>query len=155
MYKDYDELDNVLTPFKFSNIFDEESLHNIGIGDYNGTINYCGLDVSSSMNMETSTAQIARLDDFLKSKPVTFIKMDIEGAEMAALHGAAEIITRLRPKLAISCYHQHRNGVFMGNSDLFDVPSYVKSLVPEYQILIRHHKLGWDFYETVCYAIPQ
>jgi FkbM family methyltransferase len=48
------------------------------------------------------------IDDFVQrfSLPrVDFIKMDIEGAESRALTGAADIIRRFRPRLAISAYH--------------------------------------------------
>lgn len=37
---------------------------------------------------------------------VDYIKMDIEGAELDALHGAETVIRRYRPKLAISVYHR-------------------------------------------------
>lgn len=33
---------------------------------------------------------------------VDFIKMDIEGAEMPALHGALEVITKYKPKICYS-----------------------------------------------------
>ncbi len=42
---------------------------------------------------------------------VDFIKMDIEGSEQRALKGAAEVIRRYHPKLAISAYHQHEDPV--------------------------------------------
>jgi uncharacterized protein with FMN-binding domain len=79
--------------------------------------------------------------------------MDIEGAEMRALKGAERIIRSQHPKLAISCYHRFRDGVYTGSADLFDVPAYIKSLVPEYNIFIRHHGGDRNCYETVCYAI--
>jgi hypothetical protein len=36
---------------------------------------------------------------------VDFIKMDIEGAELNAIRGAAQTIRRFRPRLAIAVYH--------------------------------------------------
>jgi len=56
-------------------------------------------------------------------------------------------------EFTLAYYHKFRNGIFSGNSDLFDVPSYIKLLVSEYRILIRHHTVGWNFNETICYAI--
>lgn len=46
-----------------------------------------------------------RLDEALAGYPVNFLKMDVEGAEGAALRGARETLRRDRPTLAISTYH--------------------------------------------------
>ena len=76
---------------------------------------------------------------------VTFIKMDIEGAELESLKGAGRIIIReQKPKLAICVYHK--------KEDIFDIPEYILSLNPKYKLYLRHYTLGeWD---TVLYAIP-
>lgn len=72
----------------------------------------------------------------------TFIKMDIEGAELEALEGAKNTIVKSKPKLAICLYHKP--------DDLWKIPLYLKKLVPEYKFYIRHHsKVRW---ETVLYA---
>lgn len=73
----------------------------------------------------------------------TFIKMDIEGAELKALQGAAEVIRKAKPKLAICIYHKPQ--------DLIEILSYIKHLVPEYQLYLRHYTI--TDYETVVYAI--
>lgn len=89
------------------------------------------------------TAKAVRMSDILKNKRVTFIKMDIEGSEMRALHGAEETIKNQKPKLAICVYHSPQQ--------LWEIPLYLKSLVPEYKIYLRHHTPLE--YETVCYAV--
>ena len=71
-----------------------------------------------------------------------FIKADIEGAEMNLLHGAKKIIQKYKPKLAISIYHTIM--------DFFEIPLYIKSLVPEYKMAIRHYSNNTT--ETVLYA---
>lgn len=83
------------------------------------------------------------LDEYLAGEPVTLIKMDIEGAEIKALEGARETIRRHRPKMAICTYHRE--------SDLWEIPLLLKSLVPEYKIRFRHHSKH-NAWETVCYA---
>ena len=84
------------------------------------------------------------LDEFMKGGKVTFLKMDIEGAELEALKGAAETIKRYKPRLAISIYHKV--------NDYIDIPEYILSLVPEYKLYIRHYSC-YKF-ETILYAIP-
>jgi FkbM family methyltransferase len=65
----------------------------------------------------------------------TFIKMDIEGAELDALHGARATIARNKPKLALCAYHNP--------SHLWALADYTQSLVPEYKIYFRQHR-------TIC-----
>lgn len=75
-------------------------------------------------------------------KNITYIKMDIEGAELKALKGAKNTIMQHKPKLAISIYYKPW--------DVFEIPDYILSLVPEYKMYIRHYAA--DFTETVLYA---
>lgn len=83
-----------------------------------------------------------RIDDVVDC-PVTLIKMDVEGAEMNALLGAREIIKKYKPKLMISLYHKP--------NDIWELPLFVKELVPEYKIYIRHHRTTPN--DTVLYAV--
>ncbi len=62
----------------------------------------------------------------------TFIKLDVEGAELEALKGAAATIKRNRPKLAVCLYHK--------SGDLFEIPLFLKSLAPEYRFYLRQHQ---------------
>jgi hypothetical protein len=81
-------------------------------------------------------ARVVRIDDDIP-EDVTFIKMDIEGAEIDALNGAIRQIQKNKPKLAISLYHKL--------PDLLDIPKLVKSFVPEYKLYLRHHPAGFPF----------
>ncbi|WP_367359554.1 FkbM family methyltransferase [Syntrophus sp. (in: bacteria)] len=89
-----------------------------------------------------NVAKVVRLSDMLKDRKVTYLNMDIEGSEMEALSGAEELLVRQKPRLAISIYHKPRH--------LWEIPLYLKRLVPEYKIYIRHHAV-LDC-ETICYA---
>lgn len=75
---------------------------------------------------------------------VTFIKMDVEGSELESLKGAQKTIMRDKPKLAICIYHKPE--------DMITLPLYIKSLVPEYKLYLRHHSASAN--ETVLYAMP-
>ena len=66
-----------------------------------------------------------------EEEKVSFIKMDIEGAELPALNGAEKIIQRHKPKLAVCVYHKRE--------DLITIPQYIKSIVPEYKFYLRVH----------------
>jgi len=82
------------------------------------------------------------LDNYLAGRPATFIKADIEGMELAMLHGAKETIQQHKPKMALSIYHNPAH--------LFEIAEYAKSLVPEYCMAVRHHSPV--FAESVLYC---
>ena len=82
------------------------------------------------------------LDEVLAGKKITFIKMDIEGAEYEALLGARKLIMENRPRMAISVYHKFEDFVVL--ADL------VLSMHPDYRIAFRHY--GFDDLETVMYV---
>lgn len=85
------------------------------------------------------------LDSYLSEQGIkpSFIKMDIEGTELDALHGAAQTIQQHRPKLAICLYHR--------DEDLWTIPLFIKSLVPDYKFYCRENNVGFEF---VLYACP-
>jgi FkbM family methyltransferase len=88
--------------------------------------------------------RVDSLDNLLAGRPVTMIKMDIEGHEMDALAGAETIIRRLRPLLAISCYHQLDH--------LWRIPLWIRGLDAGYRLRLLHH--GHLYAGSVCYGIP-
>ena len=47
--------------------------------------------------------RLARLDDELADARIDFIKMDVEGAELAALRGGRELLRRCRPVVLLEC----------------------------------------------------
>lgn len=120
-------------------------LHNAGLWSEDTTLYFeeMGNAASRISKEKTGTSIKTVALDSCISGPVTFIKMDIEGAELEALKGSREIIKRYRPRLAISAYHK--------KEDLLELPSYIKELVPEYKLYIRHYSNA--AVETVLYAV--
>jgi len=124
-------------------------LYNMGVWDENTSIDYGkekdGLEESFSiLKSDNSTeGKVVRLDDILEGKKVSLIKMDIEGAELNALMGAEKILKEQKPKLTICLYHKLE--------DLWTIPQYIKKVVPEYKIGVRHHQYG-TMSGTVLYA---
>ena len=124
-------------------------LYNLGLLDEEKNVYYetGGSGMQSTfinvINTANDCGKTIRLSDVLKNEKVTFIKMDIEGSEPQALSGAEEIIKKQKPRLAICVYHKPEH--------LWEIPLYLKKIVPEYKIYIRHHTPLE--YETVCYSV--
>lgn len=119
---------------------------NKGVSSKREKIKYCSSDTSSridSINGE-KIAIVDKIDDMVDySEEVSFICMDIEGAEIEALKGARKTILKHKPKLAISIYHNINH--------IWEIPKLIQNMLPEYKFYIRHHNLmGGD---TVLYAI--
>lgn len=62
-------------------------------------------------------------------RTVHYIKGDLEGFELKVLRGAAEIIRRDKPKIALTVYH-------VGN-DWQEILTYLRKLVPDYAYKIK------------------
>lgn len=88
--------------------------------------------------------QCVALDDVLSGFQPNLIKMDIEGAEPDALHGAQRLIAAHRPALAISVYHRPEH--------LWQIPLQLAQWDSRYRFFLRAH--GYDGFDTVLYAVP-
>ncbi len=75
-------------------------------------------------------------------RPVTAIKLDVEGSETAALDGAAGQIEAHRPGLCVSAYHQ--------TEDLFALPARIRRMRPDYRLSLRQFT-PW-LYDTNLYC---
>ena len=116
-----------------------------GLYDYATELSFCDGNkvLSGKIGEEGATSKIQTIDiDSAIKERVTFIKMDIEGAELNALMGAKETILKYRPKLAICLYHKPM--------DMWQIPRYIDSLVPEYKFHIRH--FGVRYAGTILYC---
>ncbi len=92
-------------------------------------------------NMEV---QCVTLDATMAGEAPTYIKMDIEGAELDALDGAREVIARCQPLLAVCAYHRQDH--------LWRVPLRIRRLCDTYRIYLRPY--AREGFELVCYAVP-
>lgn len=73
---------------------------------------------------------VKTIDSLFVDKKVTFIKMDIEGEEKAALVGGGHVIKKNNPKLMISGYHKIE--------DLWEIPETIWKINENYKIYVGH-----------------
>ena len=121
-----------------------------GVGLRKETLYFHSTGKSNSFLDETgdSEIQITPLDEFCNQCMGTImVKMDIEGAELAALQGAEKLIREKHPILTICVYHREE--------DLIEIPQYIHKIAGEgiYDYYLRFH--GLDLAELVFYAIPR
>lgn len=95
-----------------------------------------GTNRADSTQKGSVPVQMIRVDEL--GTPFTYIKMDVEGSEAAALRGAANALQTCQPKLNIACYHR--------SEDLYQLPLLIHQLQPNYQIYLRRHPClpCWD-----------
>ena len=108
-------------------------VENFGLGSYKHEMTY-DKKLSSSCISDTGSevAQIITLDEYVREKNlprVDFIKLDVEGAELDVLKGAAATIARFKPILALSAYHKL--------DDFWTLMNFVKSVRPDYEFAMR------------------
>lgn len=121
------------------------TLENKGLWSSKGILSFHATGSSDSQIDEEGETRITTgmLDEIAGDRKITFIKMDIEGAEKEALMGARNIIRNQKPKLAISIYHK--------KEDIWELPGLLLEMNPEYRFYLRHYSLRDA--ETVLYAV--
>lgn len=120
------------------------TVHNKGLWSAPATLPFSVWHGTSASAVSGAGEVTVEADAVDRAAPdATFIKLDVEGAELEALRGAAETIRRNRPKLAVCVYHKP--------GDLFEIPLFIKSLAPEYRLYLRQHQPVAC--ETVLYAV--
>lgn len=125
---------------------DRITYHTLGLYDAKTTLAFDAGAGSASRIVDGGSLKIDAdcLDDIVHDRP-SFIKLDLEGAEMHALRGMQQHIRKSAPKLAIAVYHLP--------GDFWRIPDYILSLRDDYALHLRHYTEGWS--ETVAYFIPQ
>lgn len=117
---------------------------NRAVYDRDGIVSFCSdsglgsrIDANGVCKVECS-----KLDTALQNHDVSFISMDIEGAEVPAINGAKKIIENLKPDLGICVYHYPEQ--------VADVICAIDEINQDYSFFIRNYT-GY-LTETVVYA---
>ena len=138
------EKENMFTAKEKLKAFNSIKYYEIALSDINGIMSF-SVDGSRSSINDAGEQEIktARLDDLI-SEAVSYIKLDIEGAEINALAGASKTILKYHPRLAVSVYHR--------GDDFWMIPHKILSYRNDYKLYLRHYTEGVD--ETVMYFVP-
>ena len=111
----------------------EKTLRFCTTGEMDGCINELG-------DLEID---VVDLDSWIDNK-ITFIKLDVEGAEAETINGAVNHIVNDKPKMAIALCHKSK--------DLWSIASLINSIDANYKFYLRHY--SQTAIETNLYCIP-
>lgn len=129
--KNFKELQRFVESEKLKNIL----LYQMGTWNKKDTLYFTeDEEKRSSISLTQKTAKIPvdRLDQIIKSQPVSLLKINFLHGVLETLEGAANIIKKYKPKLAIV--------VGFDEWALINIPQYISKLVPEYNIYIRYNR---------------
>ena len=120
----------------------------LAAGEFNEILKFTDTASSDAAISDTGNTLVpsVSLDSAFIGATPDFIKMDIEGSELAALKGMRNILIRNRPLLAVCIYHRPE--------DIYVIPLYLKNLpgLENYSFYIRCY--GEHLFDTVLYAVP-
>ncbi len=110
-------------------------------------LNHACADITTLTETKNNLQQYKTIsiDDYIennKIEKIDFIKMDIEGCELKALHGATNTLKKYKPKLAIAAYHKYE--------DYYEIPKFLNELNVGYKFYFANYTLG--FTDTVIYV---
>lgn len=93
---------------------------------------------NSAIGINGTETKLINIDTLAETLTPTYIKMDLEGEEINAIHGAVNTITEYKPKMLISAYHR--------TDDILAVPEEILKIRKDYKIYLRHFSAlpAWD-----------
>lgn len=91
----------------------------------------------NSQSGKTVETESISIDEIAKENQISFIKMDVEGAEYDAVLGGVNTVSNT-PKMHIAAYHK--------SEDLYSLPLKITEINSNYKIYMRKHKAlpAWD-----------
>lgn len=91
----------------------------------------------------TTTIRCVALDELLPDLKPDYIKLDIEGSELAALNGMERALAAHRPRLAVCLYHKPQ--------DIWEIPEWLAGRCERFHVR-QHGEFGFD---TVAYVLER
>lgn len=119
-------------------------LFNNATFERNCTLKFDSTKGSASGLSDNGDVQVKaiKLDDVIDEN-ITYMKLDVEGAEYSTILGAELLIKKYKPRLAVCVYHNQE--------DFWRIPELVLKYNPDYKVYLRHYTEG--LLETVMYFI--
>jgi FkbM family methyltransferase len=117
----------------------------VAVGRYREKLRFesSGLASARASDLGTIEVDCLPLDEILEGDTPTLVKMDLEGAEVAALLGGEAAIRRAKPSMAVCVYHRPDH--------LWTIPLLLRRMLPRHALYLRPH--GYEGWDLVCYAI--
>ena len=121
------------------------TLHPLALADSADSVSFShGFGLASRLDGPNSAMVATTTLDACALAP-SFIKLHLEGGELAALRGALHTLTTHRPLLTLTVYHT-RDG-------LWQTAQWLRTHLPRYRFYFRVH--SWCGTGAVIYAIPE
>ena len=115
-------------------------VENFGLGSFKHTAKFTHTPSPGASRLDANgsdTVASTTLDSYVREKNlprVDFIKLDVEGAELDVLRGAATTIARFKPILALSAYHKL--------DDFWTLMNFDQSVRPDYEFAMRQFMIS-------------
>lgn len=128
----FNDLEETVSELKIPNV----NLIKVGAWKEKSTLSFTKTDenidnkisMDSDSNIKINVDTIDSILKCLRQPKVSFIKMDINGAEYEAIKGAAGTISKYRPKLAIKIHVKE---------DFIRIPLLLKEIAPDIKLSLR------------------
>lgn len=93
---------------------------------------------NSAISDKGVETRVAAVDSILCGLAASYIKADVEGADVETVLGMKKTLQNFKPKLNFAAYHRFE--------DIFRLPLLIKQINSEYKIYLRHHPYipAWD-----------
>jgi len=144
--ENYQYLNNYVSTLP-ENINNKIFTYQTAVGEKSGEISFdISGTVASAINSGSDIKiKCSTLDALCEGFEPTFVKTDVEGAELDILKGAQKIISKARTIWAVCLYHRQ--------TDLWRIPLYFNKLSDEYFFYLRRY--AEESWELIMYAVPK
>lgn len=126
----------------------EAEFYNAAAWSHDGVLDFEGGSGRQAKLETGGSGKIAArsLDSILSGRKCTYIKYDVEGADIPALEGSCETIRQYHPKLYCSLYHRC--------FDYIDIPLYLMEHFEGYRYFMRQDRY-YPAWETYLVAVDE